>query len=904
MSDNVFSIDDYLDSIGVIRHYGTPRHSGRYPWGSGEAGTVGTQRNKAFLDHVDDLKRQGLSDVEIARGMNMSTTQLRAAKSIAKNANKQAEIAMAQRLKDKQYSNVAIAERMGKPESSVRAMLADGAKEKVEVLNATSDMLKSRVDESGFIDVGTGVEHHIPGVSRNKLDNAVAVLQDQGYEVHKVQIDQVGSQNKTTVKVLCKPGTTYVDVVKNSDKIEQVKTFSDDGGRTFMKVQPPMSIDSKRVGIRYAEDGGKDADGVIYVRPGVKDVSFGPSRYAQVRVSVDGTHYLKGMAVYKDDLPEGVDLLFNTNKSNTGNKHDAMKPYKDDPENPFGSTVRQMVDPKTGKVTSVMNRLGTKEDAGIEGSWDQWSRNLSSQFLSKQSPQLAKQQLDISLKKRQADFDEIMALTNPTVKKKLLESYADGADSAAVHLKAAKMPRQSTHVILPVNSLKDTEVYAPNFKHGERVVLVRYPHGGTFEIPELVVNKNNVEGKKLLGQAKDAIGINAKVAERLSGADFDGDTVLVIPNNEGKIKTSKALEGLKNFDPQTAYPKYEGMKLMNARTKGIEMGKISNLITDMTIAGASQDELARAVRHSMVVIDAEKHKLNYRQSEDDNLIKQLRTKYQNGPNGGASTLISRATSTKEIRARKPRSPGKGGHIDPKTGRVIYEDAGREWVDSKGNVHYKKQKIEKLADTDNAFDLVSAGGGTKMEHLYANYSNATKALANDARKATLSIKPTPYSPSAKKAFDPQVKTLNAKLTLAVKNRPLERQAQVIANATIKAKQQANPDMPSDELKKLKSQALTAARLRTGASKNLIHIEDDEWSAIQAGAITNSKLKDILDNADLDRVKDLATPRQALGLSTSNIRRAEALIRSGRDQAEVAEILGISVSTLKRGLEGTD
>ena len=64
---------------------------------------------------------------------------------------------------------------------------------------------------------------------------------------------------------------------------------------------------------------------MIYVRPGVKDLRIGDKRYGQVRIMVDGTHYLKGMAVYKDDLPPGKDIVFNTNKHNTGRKKDAMK---------------------------------------------------------------------------------------------------------------------------------------------------------------------------------------------------------------------------------------------------------------------------------------------------------------------------------------------------------------------------------------------------------------------------------------------------------------------------------------------------------------------------------------------------------------------------------------------------
>lgn len=893
------SLNDYLSSIGVLKHYGTPRHSGRYPWGSGEEGTSGT-RNPSFLDTVADMKKSGMTETQIAQGLNMTTKQLRAAKSIAKNEKKQADVAMANRLKEKGYSNGAIAERMGLPgESSVRALLADGVKDKLQVLDATSDVLRKKIDTGAYVDVGTGVEIHM-GVSRTKLDQAIAKLQEEGYVLTKVQVDQLGTENKTTLKVLTPPGTTYREVAMNKENIQQIKDFSEDGGRNYLGIQTPLSINSKRVAVRYAEDGGTDADGVIYVRPGVKDVSIGASRYAQVRIAVDGSHYLKGMAIYKDDLPDGVDLMFNTNKKNTGNKLDAMKDMKDDPDNPFGATVRQIIDPKTGKVTSSMNIVGSKDGAGEEGSWDDWSRNLPSQFLSKQSHTLAKQQLDVARIKKQSELDDIMRLTNPAVKQKLLESFADSSDSAAVHLKAASLPRQSTHVILPVNSLKPTEVYAPNFKHGERVSLVRFPHGGTFEIPELVVNKRNPEGKKLLGNAKDAIGINAKVAERLSGADFDGDTVLVIPNNKGNIKSTAALENLKGFDPKAMYHRAD-LPPMSDRTKGLEMGKASNLITDMTLKRASTEEIARAVRHSMVVIDAQKHSLDYKQSAIDHNINGLKAKYQ-GPTRGASTLISRASSDLEVRARKLRPAKDGGPIDPETGRKVYVETGENWVNKKGKTVYKTQNSTKLAETHDAMSLVSDNGGTKMEHIYADHSNKLKAMANDARKATLDIKPTPYSPSAKKAYASEVKTLNAKLTLAIQNRPLERQAQVFANAVVKQKTLANPNLTSEEKTRLKGQAITAARIRTGASKSQIHISDEEWNAIQAGAIRHSKLKDILNNADLERVKSLATPRNAVLMDSAKSARAKRMLDSGYDQAEVAEILGVSVTTLKRGIEG--
>ena len=864
-------------------HFGTPRHSGRYPWGSGDNAT-GPQHNKSFLDYVADMKRQGLSEAEIAKGIGMTTTQLRAAKSIAKNQKKASDIAMAQRLSDKGYSNRAIAERMGLAgESSVRALLAPGVQDKLDVLQTTSNLLRDQVNEKQYVDIGTGVENHL-NISSTKLATAVAVLQEEGYQVHTVQVDQVGTNQKTSIKVLTPPGTTYVDAKNNRENIKQIMAYSEDGGRTYQKIHPPVSVDSKRVDIRYAEQGGTNADGVIYVRPGVEDLSLGSSRYAQVRIAVDGTHYIKGVAVYKDDLPAGTDIVFNTNKSNTGHKLDALKPMDPDPDNPFGSMINRQ--------HGVMNIVNE------QGDWEKWSRSLSTQVLSKQNPSLARDQLAMTLGRKQAEFDEIMALTNPTVKRKLLESFADDADSSAVHLKAAALPNQANHVILPIESMKPTEVYAPNYENGERVVLIRHPHGGIFEIPELVVNNRNPEAKKMIGSSsRDAIGIHSKVAERLSGADFDGDTVLVIPNRHGKIKTAPVLEKLKGFDPKKEYPEYPGMKVMTEHQLGFAMGDISNLITDMTIKGANLDEISRAVRHSMVVIDAAKHKLNYKQSAIDRGIPALKAKYQGKTTGGASTLISRATSRTDVRDRKPRPAAKGGPIDKTTGQKVFEETGVHYVDAKGKKVYKTVRSTKLAETQNAHSLSS---GTVIERIYADHSNALKSLANKARLESIRTKAVPYSPSAKKTYAAEVTSLNHKLSVAISNRPLERQAQVIANGAVRAKRAAYPDMDAATLKKVKAQALIDARATTGAGKKRIQITDSEWAAIQAGAITNNKLTDILSNADLDRVKELATPRERLLMTATKQNRAHSMLASGYTQAEVAKHLGVSLSTLKNSL----
>lgn len=889
-----------VDEQDYLMHYGILRRSGRYPWGSG--GPRSNTGSSGFLGMINDLKKQGLSEVEIAKGMGVSTTALRAARSIAKNEVKQADIAQAQRLKDHGLSNVEIGKRMGKNESSIRALLSPGAKDKADVLTATSNMLRDQVNEKGLVDVGKGV-HHQAGISANTLNNAVAVLREEGYEVHTVGVEQLGTGQKTNVKVLAPPGTTWGDVNRNQTDIKQIAATSKDSGRTFLGIHPPLSIDPKRVAVRYKEDGGAEADGVLYVRPGVKDVSIGASSYAQVRVTVGKTHFLKGMAVYKDDLPAGVDIQFNTNKSSTGNKLDAMKPLKTkyeggpiDHDNPYGANIKpggQQVEKnlKTGKekVTSVMNIVNERED------WSKWSRTLSSQMLSKQSPTLAKTQLDLTYKQRQDEYERLTALTNPSVRRKLLTEFGDGTSSASVHLKAAAIPRTfGHHVILPIKSMKPNEVFAPNYRDGETVVLIRHPHGGTFEIPELKVNNKQREALKLIGKdAPDAIGIHHSVADRLSGADFDGDTVLVIPNNGGRVKTTAALEKLKNFDPQREYPRYPGMKVMSASEKQNQMGKISNLITDMTIKGANTDELARAVRHSMVVIDAEKHKLNYKLSAEHNGIAALKEKYQGGAKKGASTLISRASSEERVPERKPRRASQGGPIDKATGKRVFEETGAGYTLPNGTFKGRTSKVEKLANRDNAHELSS---GTRIESIYADHSNKLKKLGDEARRVAINTPALKKDPSAVKVYASEISLLAAKLRNAERNAPLERQAQIMATKIYEKKLSENPNMEDDSKKKIKFQALAEARARMGAGKEKIFITPKEWEAIQAGALSPSRLDNILEHADMEQVRKLATPKPKRLMSSAKRSLAQQLLNNGYTRSQVADRLGVSLSTL--------
>lgn len=922
---------------GSLMHYGVGHldggNSGRYKWGSGENPF---QHSGDFLSRIEELKAQGMSDTEIAKSLGLTTTQYRIQKSLAKDERRCVDVARAKELRDQGCSLNEIAKKMGYAnDSSVRSLLDEGAEARMYQSRRTAEFLKSQVDEKGMIDVGTGVERDL-GISREKLNEALYILEMEGYNTFGGGVPQVTNKGRqTNLRVLCPPDTPYKvnedgkkvsSAIYDYDNIHTITDYlSTDDGDSFRKsFEYPESLDSSRLKIRYAEEGGIEKDGVIELRRGVQDLSLGESNYAQVRIMVDGTHYLKGMAVYSDDLPDGVDVLFNTNKKQGTAMTDVLKKVKDDPDNPFGSLIKEhggqsYYDDPNGKYTDPLT--GNKQSLSLinkraeEGDWGEWAHTLPSQFLSKQKIDLVNRQLNLAASDKEAEFDEICSLTNPTVKKVLLKSFADDCDAAAVHLKAAALPRQMYQVILPVTSMKETEVYAPNYRDGEKVALVRYPHGGTFEIPVLTVNNKQADAKKTLGNAIDAVGINSKVAERLSGADFDGDTVMVIPTNSRvKITSTDPLKGLEGFDPKVSYgcdtvktdkdgtDHYyrDGREYRVMRNTQNEMGKVSNLITDMTIKGATEDELARAVRHSMVVIDAEKHHLDYKQSEADNGIASLKKKYQGrvdeegNYHEGASTLISRAKAETTVNKRKG-SP----IIDPETGEQSWKESGETYVDKKtGKVKARTQASTQMAETRDAHTLST---GHLVEEAYADYANEMKSLANKARKEMVSTGKVAYSASAKATYSKEVESLEAKLNVALKNAPKERKAQLIANASVAAKKKANPDMTKGELKKASQQALSSARASVGAKREPINITDKEWEAIQAGAISENKLLKIINNTEIESVKEKATPRTKANMSQAKISKIKAMSASGYTLAEIADALGVSTSTVSKYLK---
>lgn len=887
----------------ILMHYGVKRRSGRYPWGSGDNPY---QHGGDFLARVEELQQLGKTEKQIADELHLSTTDLRMQVRVAKHERRALQADRARSLREDGKTLDEIASILGYAnDSSVRALLNENTAANKNKAQATAEILKKELAEKGAIDVGTGVERQL-GVSTGVLQEALFILETEGYNRYGVGVPQVNDPKKRTITpVISIPEIDQREVYQNLDLVKSVGDYhSTDGGESWDKREYPASIDSSRVKILYGDEGGALKDGVIEIRRGVADLDLGDSHYAQVRILVDGTHYLKGMAMYSDDMPDGADIVFNTNKHTGTPKMDVLKKIQDDPDNPFGALIKangqsHYIDADGNEKLSAINKL--KE----EGDWDKMSKNLSSQFLSKQPIQLINKQLDLTYADAADEFSEICSLTNPTVKRKLLLDFADECDSAAVHLKAAALPRQSTQVILPLNAMKETEIFAPNYRDGEKVALVRYPHGGTFEIPVLTVNNKNPSAISILGKnIRDAVGINPKVAERLSGADFDGDQVVVIPTGgRVKIQSTPALKDLKDFDPKTDYST-EGKTGVRLLAKGAatqrQMGEISNLITDMTLKGATEPEIARAVKHSMVVIDAAKHKLDYRQSEKDNGIAELKKKYQGfddetGHHGGASTLLSRRKQDVEV----PERQGSGV-IDPLTGKVVYKESGRTYVDPRtGKTVAATTKVKRILAVD---DVRSMSSGTLQEEAYADYANKMKDLANKARleyKATPTLK---RSASAAKAFEPEVNRLMAALKVAQLNAPLEREAQRIANARVKAKVQANNITDKDEISKIRRAAISDARNSTGASgkRTRITISDGEWTAIQSGAISDTTLSEILRYAEPKTVRERATPRATTQLSDARVSRIKAMANSGHTNAEIAEALGISTSAVSKYL----
>ena len=996
------------DKNNILIHYGTPQQfdfdphgSGRYRQGSGQEPF---QHAIDFLGRVEKLKSKGWKETpeNIMKEFGMTTKQYRMEKSICNDERRMSLVSRAKALRDSGHNNSDIARRMGVSDTTVGSWFDTERESRMLQTHQLAESLKKIVDESryGMIDIGVNanLDDKI-NVSREKLDTALYLLEQRyGYKIIGNRIPQATNpEQMTTQRVLATPEHQKKDAF-DYDKIDTITNYiSRDNSETIeKKFHYPASMDSSRIKVMLKNEVGKDGftgedkDGLIEIRRGVDDLSLGKSLYSQVRILVDGNKYLKGMAVYSDDIPKGYDLVFNSNKLT---REEAFKKIKDDPDNPFGSNIKDIelggqywyTDKKTGE-----KKLGLINKRADEGDWSEWADSLPSQFLSKQPKQLIKQQLNAAKKSKEEEFNEIMSLNNPVIKKYYLEKFAKSCDKAAEDLKGAALPGQKYHVIIPNNTLKDTEIYAPGYEPGTKLALVRYPHGGIFEIPVLTVNNRNELGKKILGKmSMDAVCINHKVAQQLSGADFDGDTVMCIPLS-GKVNIShkNPIPELQAFSPDiykydkkiknkdgsiTYYREGKMFKPMSEHLKQTEMGKVSNLINDMSLLGAKDDEIVRAVKHSMVVIDAVKHEYDYKQSEIDNNINQLKRLYQikvdkngNIKYGGASTITSRAGGEVDIPRRKgePIINVKGRKIngvdayDPNRpeGALIYKTAPKKelyypdkkmidkttglteikTIDGKkirynardakdreryapilredkktgdvkftnkdGSITYKSRirtiKVSQMSLVDDAGDLVSKTQNPK-ELIYADYANSMKALANKSRLAIYYTKNLQYNPQSAKTYAKEVSSLNAKLNDALKNTIKERHANRLTAAEMNERKKLNPNMTKEEEKKINQRVVSKYREQLGSvprKKRNMGITDKEWEAIQAGAISNNKLKKILDNSDPEVLRQRSMPKERPTISETTINRMKAMKNNGFTLQEIADKLGVSKTTV--------
>ncbi len=1011
-------ICEQLDAIihsGVGHDENPPgRGSGRYPWGTGQRLH---QHDWEIYDRIQKYRQQGMTEAQIVKAMGFkNSNEFRAVKQIATNIVRSDK----QRTADyyihtinpetgKVYTPTEIGKIMGVNESSVRSYLTTSTTGNSTKIFQAAETLEMAVKEKHYIDVGKGVELNL-GLSPDSLNTSLEILKQKGYVVDTIDVKQITNPNQmTTYRVLADPGTTKQDLRAHKYDIKTLEELSSLDERIQNPDHPshfvkPNFLKLDQVAIKYDENGGRAMDGEIMIRaekdangnyiPTNPALSLGNARYAQVRIAVntpDGPMYAKGIAGYSSDVPDGSDILVWSNKSEEGGYKKALKPMKESDTNPFGSTVVQTyMKDKDGnyilnkdgtKQVSAINIVGsTPEDAHAEGVWSTWNRNTPSQFLGKQSKELVKQQLSLKIQQAEDELAEVMSYTNPTIKKNMLIDLADQFDGNAVSLKAAPIAGQSVHVLRAVPSLKDTECYCPDLPDGTIVAAVRYPYAGPFESPILKVNNRNKDARDRIGNAMDACGINQAVANKLSGADFDGDTVTVIPLTRKtasgeferitNVKTAPTLPGLEGFDTAEYgldNPRFSKMVdkngeptyplIRNTQQRSTQMGIASNLITDMYARGCEdEEELSRAVRYSMVIIDAYKHKLNYKAAYQDYDIESLKKKYQNRIDengeekyGGASSLLSRSKSKTTVDARSmaytidketgekvyrpPKYTTKAirekqyveapdGYVNPKTGRkskFMVDENGKKLVattDGKivknkdGTYSYDKgsgkevwitkgyekrtQESTQMAEAKDARTLLS-DNPNEIERMYADFANHFKTLANRARLESIRVKEDKADPEARKKYAAEVESLKEKLVIAKSNSVRERQANLIASSRFNAAYNDNPDMDGDEKKKLRGTLIKDARYETGAAKNRVRFTDREWEAVEHKAISPSMLNDLLKNADEDDYLSRAMPKTDR-IGSAKRQRIKAMFNAGFTYEEIAKACGVAEGSI--------
>ena len=949
------------------------RGSGRYGWGTGEnpyqreafgvpmikelykqgyddKGIVKVFRDLGYDDlEIDEkLQRYGKKDGDIARALGIDSYKLRAKRSIRSNELEVENTEEAWKLHEEGWKNPKIAAKLGVTEGTIRNYLKNHLAQKENKLFRVADGLQEMVDKKRYLDVGPGGEDGF-GTTASNFKTAVALLEERGYHRYPLHLNRIGANtdNQLTMQILCPPDVTYKDMRDHMDEIKSVKDYVIEDGlpkSNQLGLRYPVSVDSNRIEVKFADQGGSDRDGVIQLKRGVEDLGLGSSMYAQVRIAVDGTHYLKGMAVYADpdQFPPGKDIIFNTNKKSGTpimlDDPDAKQVFKhleDDPDNPFKAAIKV----KDGKVVGQWDYTGKdgKEHqspinvVNFEDNWSEWKKSSPTQFLVNQDPSLIKQQLKIAYDSKVAQFNDIKNYTNPAIKKHLLKEFASECDTAAIELRGAPFLGQQQFAILPVPSLEPNEIYAPMYEEGSKVVSIRYPHQGLIEVVEYTVTHKNKEAKSFMLNAKDAVGIHPNAAKQMSGADYDGDSVVIIPtvSADGKvindIRKDKAIQELMDFDPNS-FERKEGdtFKRISKSYQNRMMGVATNLLQDMKTIGAPREDIIDGVKFCYVIIDSWKHDLNWKAAEKQFRIKELKSRYQGNidpvtgeEKNGASTLITRAKS--------PIYQPKYNELwqpDKNTGEILYkstpqmkktwhydEELGRSVVD--GEVP-KQEKVPMMATVKDARELMSGPDhiGTPKERLYAKYANDMKALANEVRREMVNTPTLEMNREAKEEYADEVASLKQKLRGIKENAPKERLATVIYNNIVKTKRnelmEKNPNMSKQErnkeMKKVKRLAAVYSRQAVNAKKPKIDITDREWEAMQSGAVSQGTILDVLLNSDSEKIKQRAMPKNQEYIKDSDILRIKAFLAkpesSRPSYAEIAAIIGCSPSTVAR------
>ncbi len=889
------AVDGYseLKHTGRSKLDGAPIGSGRHPLGSGEQPWQHVPWRRFQLQYANLQAKRN------ADGTKMTQTQIAQAMGFDSLKDFRAQVTRnkEQATRDKMdfvlskynegMSLAEIAEATGgvMSKSSVKqyvdkfkengGTLSIVAENKMNRVRGTAEMLKDQLKNgTGYLDIGKGAEE-LMNVKRTTLDAAISQLKDEGYYVHTIYNQRLGDKEKGTKIKTLSQNPSIQDIWKNHlYDIEAIGVRTEDGGETYKTpegIKPPKQLSLDRVAVKFKEQGGADADGLILLRPGVEDLSLGKSNYAQVRIAVGGKYYLKGMCAYSDDIPDGYDVLFNTNKSITGGKEAALKKLNlDNPSNPFDSNIKP-----------VNGQRGYLNIVNEEGDWSEWTHDMAAQFLSKQNYSLVRDRLKATVKATNEEYETILKIENPVLQRQLLEDFAGSCQTRARQLKAKGTAGACAQVLMPSADVKPNEIYAPNFKDGDRVVLVRYPHAGRFELAELTVNNHNQSAENLIGKhAQDAVVIHPSVAPKLSGADYDGDTVFVFKNNNGRIKVADGLPGLKDFDTKDwkAVDLKPGEKTITKKYRGNLMGCATNLIADMQNYDENtpperiptRKELEDAVKFSMVVIDAYKHDLDWRAAAEEYHYKELRRKYCRT-------------------------------INPETGK-------NNPIGSSSVITRAKRHMEEVDDATKLYSMYP----TKVEKEYAAYANTMKAMQNTALKAAAEIKTPAWKPELGKKggeYYNEVQSLDEKYAKLIANKPKERQAQILTSKWYNQQKKLADIKDADDAKKLRVRLERTARQVTGseAFKYRIEFTDREWEAIQAGAVSPSKQAQLFRSANADKLRERALPKSYISLTTGQkaaiTRMASKKNSSGGlaySPTEIANKLGVSVSDVQKWL----